>query len=220
MLEPCLTLAFHFTPPPPHTTQDDLARDNYFYIGTNIKECLSGESPSIPDHHLPIFDTDETLEMVEDDTFWPSLIEVLDAHRPKGHNVIYSFEWLSEFTLQDTVARNALLELKKKWNVHIVTGYRHFHEWLPSLYVDVLKNSLSLHPLQDTWPDEGGPEMLPILPDCFTNNLNSITEEHMKGATYLNSLHVYATYFELLQGDVEILDCKCDDVMYIYVLRC
>ena len=199
---------------------ENLAKENYYYIGINVKDCLGDRFVSTVERshgNFPLLDTVKSIEAVETTAFWETLESVLESHREANHNVIYSFEWLSEFDFDDPTFREAMLKLQGKWAVKIVTGYRHYHEWLPSLYHEIFKHRLLLNPYQDLWPEQGGPDVMPSFPECFSTDMRFAAESATDGssstpllfqATYSNSLQVYSEFVKMFQDNVDVIDLQ------------
>lgn len=113
----------------------DLAKeDSYYFVGKRCpgsknKTMDNGES-SIPGHHLMM----GLISANPNSRGFEKLKERLDHHYSLGNNMIYSLEAMSNH-LEDRPETWALfLSLFEGWEVRIVVAYRHYFDWIRSMY--------------------------------------------------------------------------------------
>jgi hypothetical protein len=198
----------------PFHEQKELNSDNYYYIGINNNECTGKEWTG----ELPEFDTQQSINLVTecfnkgdgcDSSRWQSFLDVLDRYRSqKDSNVIYSFGSFGtiDFTVQANKER--FLRLMDQWDVEILMNYRHYHDWVPSLYREMYKQHVLMHAKGELWPEDGGAH-LPSFPDSFDDRFEKPLSDVMEQLYSTNSLTVYRTFLQMFDN-VSVLDIHED----------
>jgi hypothetical protein len=163
---------------------------------------------------LPEFDTRQSVNLVTecfdkgddcDTSRWQSFLDVLSQYRAHKHiNVIYSFESFGtiDFTVQANKER--FLRLTDQWDVEILVSYRHYHDWVPSLYTEMYKQYVLLHGKGDPWPEEGGAHM-PSFPDYFDYRFGKPLSDELQSLYSSNALTVYRTFLQMFDN-VSVID--------------
>jgi hypothetical protein len=158
---------------------------------------------------LPEFDTQQSIDLVTEcfnkgddcDSFrWQSFLDVLNQYRAHDHmNVIHSFESFGtiDFTVQANKER--FLRLTDQWDVDIIVNYRHYHDWVPSLYTEMYKQHALMHGKGELWPEEGGADM-PSFPDSFDDRFEKPLSDVMEYLYSTNSLTVYRTFLQMFDN--------------------
>jgi hypothetical protein len=139
-------------------------------------------------------------------------VSTLSQYHEKNRNVIFSFESLGTVDFMTESNMRRIVSLKQKWDVHVYTAYRHYHEWVPSLYSEQYK----FHVLNDQmgvgkgrkWPDEGGIAMKGFA-DSVDAKFEKPTFAVMEHVFTTNSLSVYRQMVEMF-GTVKVLDIHVD----------
>jgi hypothetical protein len=194
--------------------QKELNSNNYYYIGINNNECTGEEWTG----ELPEFNTQQSVNLVTecfnkgdgcDSSRWQSFLDVLDRYRSqKDINVIYSFGSFGtmDFTVQANKER--FLRLTDQWDVEILMNYRHYHDWVLSLYREMYRQRILMHASGELWPEEGGANMTSF-PDSFDDRFTKPLSDVMEQLYSTNSLTVYRTFLQMFDN-VRVLDIHED----------
>lgn len=157
----------HIGPPKSATTaiqcgleriSGELARqDGYFYLGN---ACIPGQSIQLENgvQSIKMFDFVANLNERRgtnnggnESTFLRDAESLLLYHRRRGHNLVMSSEhFISRMKESEDVWKD-LSNLLDGFQVKIVVGYRHYAQWIPSMYYQRNQGEPYLK-----WPHEGG----------------------------------------------------------------
>ena len=132
-----------------HYSQQLALNHSYYFVG---KQCASEKSDilpngeqQIPGHHLMmglIYDN-PTSRGVE------KLKDRLTYHHHRHNNIIFSLEAMAGHLEDKPEVWKALGELLQEWNVRIVISYRHYFDWIRSMYYQSYIGNTYLR-----WPHE------------------------------------------------------------------
>jgi hypothetical protein len=188
--------------------QNELNSNNYTYIGINNKGC-TGE---VWTGQFPDFDNQPSIDLVVncfnegdgcDTSLWQSFMDVLNQYRTHTHmNVIHSFESWGTIAFTVQANKERFSRLTDQWDVEITVNYRHYHDWVPSLYTEMYKGYILLHGKGGLWPEEGGHEM-PSFSDSFDDGFEkplSNVSDVMECLYTTNSLTVYRTFLQMFDN--------------------
>ena len=156
------TLTLHVGPPKTATTSiqcglhhwsDQLAvEDSIYYIGKpcpKMGSVLPNNETTLNGHKLLMCLIDGNTHCGGYDEFHTRL----RRHKSLDHDVVYSNEGFANHLVDDDVAWDALKRLLDGWNVRVVIGYRHYFEWIRSLYY---QQTLNKKFYKLNWPGQNG----------------------------------------------------------------
>jgi hypothetical protein len=130
----------------------DLAReDSYFFVG---KRCprfsgtMGNGEGGIPGHHLMM----GLIDANPHSRGFEKLKERMDYHRARGNNMIFSIEAMSNHLEDRPETWKMFLSLFEGWNVRIVVAYRHYFDWIRSMYFQQHIGKK----YREKWPDQQG----------------------------------------------------------------
>mmetsp|Transcript_32718 Transcript_32718/g.79509 ORF Transcript_32718/g.79509 Transcript_32718/m.79509 type:complete len:523 (-) Transcript_32718:307-1875(-) len=213
------TLTLHVGPPKTATTSiqcglhhwsEELAvEDSIYYIG---KPCprtgpLPNNETTLNGHKLLMCLIDGNTHCGGYDEFHKRL----QRHKSVNHDVVYSNEGFANHLVDEDVAWDALKSLLKGWNVRIVIGYRHYFEWIRSLYY---QQTLNKKFYKLNWPGQNGvgrshPSFLTYLDYHLTryetNDLSVDGGHSAHSYGHHLTLSTYKKYAKHFQ-DIQVLD--------------
>jgi hypothetical protein len=135
-----------------HQMSENLAKeDSYYFLGKtcpNLGHHMGNNETAIHGHHLLM-----GLNGGNSDTRgYIALKARMDYHRSQGNNIVYSNEGFANHMVDQNVTWELLQDLFVGWKVRIVIGYRHYFEWIRSLYY---QQYLHDKKYMKNWPGQG-----------------------------------------------------------------
>ena len=182
----------------------DLAKeDAYYFVG---KRCprfsgiMGNGEGGIPGHHLMM----GLIDANPHSRGFERLQERMDYHRTKGNHMIFSIEAMSNHLVDRPETWKMFLSLFEGWNVRVVVAYRHYFDWIRSMYFQQHIGKK----YREKWPDQQG-----LVHPSFTKFLEYHLERWEKrdpsndGHSWGQHLSLYALqYFGNHFDDVQIFD--------------
>jgi hypothetical protein len=116
-----------------HLSKSLAEEDSYFYVGKSCPQygsTMENNETSVAGHHLLMGlngGNPQTRGYI-------ALKERMDHHLAQHHNMIYSNEGFAHHLEDKNVTWQCMQSLFDGWHVRIVIGYRHYFEWIRSLY--------------------------------------------------------------------------------------
>jgi hypothetical protein len=162
---------------------------------------------------LPQFDTDQSIDLVVecfnkgdacDTSRWQAFVDLLSQYGARNSSVIYSFESFGTIDFVVEANKKRFLSLTEDWDVEIIVAYRHYHDWVPSLYLEMYKFLVLMYGKGELWPEEGGFDM-PSFPDSFDDRFEKPLSDTMEFLYSTNSLTVYRTFLQMFDS-VSVID--------------
>jgi hypothetical protein len=135
-----------------HHVNENLANeDSYYFVGKtcpNLGHHMGNNETGIPGHHLLMGLNDGNPKT----RGYNALKSRMEFHRSRGNNIVYSNEGFANHMVDQNITWELLLDLFVGWKVRVVIGYRHYYEWIRSLYYQQF-----LHDKKYTknWPNQG-----------------------------------------------------------------
>lgn len=217
----------HVGPPKTATTSiqcglDELSaelakEDSYYFVG---KRCprfngtMANGEAGIPGHHLMM----GLIEANPHSRGFEKLKTRMDFHRARGNSIIFSIEAMSNHLEDRPETWNLFMSLFEGWNVRIVVGYRHYFDWIRSMYFQQHIGKK----YKEKWPEQRG------LPQpSFQEFLEYHLERWEKGDpsndghSWGQHLSLYAVqYFLKHFDDVKVFDLHQDgDVLTNFICQ-
>lgn len=133
--------------------EKQLNKDNVYYIGSFIPHMGCGGRPShLKTQGIVSFNYHDffaclnagktSCKKQQNGQRFQSFVDVLEYHRAKGHDVVYSSEHLANFADVDGEDLWELLdELFRGFDVTVVFTYRHYFSWILSVFNEVYKQA-------------------------------------------------------------------------------
>jgi hypothetical protein len=162
---------------------------------------------------LPEFDTDQSIDLIVDCfnkgdacniSKWEGFVDVLGQYGARNNSVIYSFESFGTVDFVVEANKKRFLSLTEDWDVEIIVTYRHYHDWVPSLYYEMYKFLVMMDDKGVLWPEDGGFDM-PSFPDSFDDRFEKPLSDTMEFLYSTNSLTVYRTFLQMFDN-VSVID--------------
>jgi len=118
--------------------RETLAKDGYVFVGREKHELAQKcTGPPYKGWQAAVchFNGCMMAKKCESEVFWTEYVDYLQSLRRNGTNIIMSDEALTLWLSEDRQhILDSLHEALAGFDVHIVSAYRRFTEWLPSLY--------------------------------------------------------------------------------------
>jgi len=183
----------------------DLAKeDAYYFVGKRCPRFSSGimgnGEGGIPGHHLMM----GLIDANPHSRGFERLKERMDYHRTRGNHMIFSIEAMSNHLVDRPETWKMFLSLFEGWNVRVVVAYRHYFDWIRSMYFQQHIGKK----YREKWPDQQG-----LAHPSFQTFLEYHLERWEKrdpsndGHSWGQHLSLYALqYFGKHFDDVQIFD--------------
>jgi hypothetical protein len=162
---------------------------------------------------LPEFDTDQSIDLIVNCfnkgdacniSKWEGFVDLLGQYGARNNSVIYSFESFGTVDFVVEANKKRFLSLTEDWDVEIIVTYRHYHDWVPSLYYEMYKFLVMMDDKGVLWPEDGGFDM-PSFPDSFDDRFEKPLSDTMEFLYSTNSLTVYRTFLQMFDS-VSVID--------------
>jgi hypothetical protein len=162
---------------------------------------------------LPEFDADQSIDLVVncfnkgdacDTSRWQAFVDVLGQCGAQNNSVIYSFESFGTIDFVVEANKKRFLSLTEDWDVEIIVTYRHYNDWVPSLYNEMYKFLVMMDDKGVLWPEDGGFDM-PSFPDSFDPLFETPLSDTMRFLYSTNSLTVCRTFLQMFDN-VSVID--------------
>lgn len=196
----------------------DLAKlDSYYFVGKGCPKWNStmanGES-GIPGHHLMM----GLIDANPHSRGFEKLKERMDFHLARGNHMLFSLEAMSNHLEDRPETWKLFLSLFEGWNVRIVVGYRHYFDWIRSMYFQQ-----HIGPkYRERWPHQRG-SAHPSFHDFLEYHLERWEngDPSNDGHSWGQHLSLYALqYFTKHFDDVQVFDLHQDaDVLTNFICQ-
>lgn len=197
----------------------ELAKDDsYFFMGkrcprSNNETMANGEA-GIPGHHLML-----GLNSANPNSRgYEKLKERMEYHRARGNHMIFSIEAMSNHLEDRPETWKLFLSMFEGWNVRIVVAYRHYFDWIRSMYFQQHIGKK----YREKWPEQKGLEH-PSFHDFLGYHLERWERRTPSndGHSWGQHLSLYAVrYFAEHFDDVWVFDLHQDgDVLTNFVCQ-
>jgi hypothetical protein len=133
-------------------------------------------------------------------------VDLLSQYGARNNSVIYSFDSFGTIDFVVEANKKRFLALTEDWDVEIFVTYRHYHDWVPSLYSEMYKFLVMMNGKGVLWPEEGGFDM-PSFPDSFDDRFEKPLSDTMEFLYSTNSLTVYRTFLQIFEN-VSVIDIQ------------
>jgi hypothetical protein len=170
----------HVGPPKTATTtlqcgleelSEELAqKDSYYYVGklcpgsSRKKDTNPSTNTTLNGHHLMM----TLLQGKNTSRGYKDLQSKMEWHLRQGNNMILSLEAMSSHLKDRTKVWRVFLPLFQGWRVRIVVGYRHYFDWIPSMY---FQNHAG--PKYKRWSHEKNGQVQPSFYDYLDQHLET-----------------------------------------------
>lgn len=135
-----------------HRLNENLANeDSYYFVGKTCPDAshrLRNNETAIQGHHLLMGlngGNPQTRGYI-------GLKSRMDYHKSRGNNIIYSNEAFANHMVDQNATWEVFRTLFVGWKVRIVIGYRHYFDWIRSLYY---QQFLDAKKYNRNWPNQG-----------------------------------------------------------------
>jgi hypothetical protein len=136
-----------------HLSEQLATDDSYYYIGKSCPQLngrpLGNNESAIAGHHLLMGLNDAN----PNTRGYVHLKERLVFHKLRGDHIVYSNEGFANHLEDKNASWECLQKLLQGWNVRIVIGYRHYFQWIRSLYY---QQYLHAKKYKLNWPGQNG----------------------------------------------------------------
>lgn len=191
--------------------------DSYFFIGKrcpHTNETMANGETGIPGHHLMM----GLINANPNSRGFEKLKERMEFHYSKGNNMIFSLEAMSNHLEDKPKTWELLLSLFESWNVRVVVGYRHYFDWIRSMYFQQHIGKK----YTEKWPHQNGLEH-PAFQEYLSYHLDRWTNNNPSndGYSFGQHLSLYALqYFQEHFDDVQVFNLHQDgDVLTNFICQ-
>ncbi|KAG7339492.1 hypothetical protein IV203_034488 [Nitzschia inconspicua] len=134
-----------------HHLSQSLADEGFYFVGKTCPQygsVMVNNETGVAGHHLLMGLNGGNVHT----RGYIGLKERMDYHRENHQNMIYSNEGFAHHLEDKNVTWQSLQSLFRGWKVRIVIGYRHYFEWIRSLYYQQYLNPKKY---KRNWPGQG-----------------------------------------------------------------